>query len=221
MTSAPRSIFSVKNYIFIFLIFFSARPLYLKERAQSYQPSTKTSPMNSLKTSPVTSLKTSPMTSLPETPTSHKSDTLEKWKQQQELERERIRRLEQPTPPKRPPKKPHLRGDTPPPATPPRGQTPVSRSASATPTSNHSSRGATPTGQLNRTSLRHSRPKYPSPPGSPRRLRSPTPPPPPSPHPSSPLATPPQGKELPLPPPPSGLGQVDEEKMEMTTPTLR
>eukprot|EP00095_Tigriopus_kingsejongensis_P005933 maker-scaffold316_size209483-snap-gene-1.28 protein:Tk05933 transcript:maker-scaffold316_size209483-snap-gene-1.28-mRNA-1 annotation:"protein shroom" len=161
---------------------FSARPVYLQEKAQAYRNGQDVTPPSV-------------------------SGTLEAWRHRQETERDRIRRVEQhPMPPERPPKKPHLRSSssresTPPPGTPSRGHTP-SRSSSSS-----SSRVNTPVLYSRSSSFQHaSKPKCPTPPSSPAPLlkaRSPTPPPPPS-----PLLrgnTPPNLCDLPLPPPPALL----------------
>ncbi|XP_059080117.1 NHS-like protein 1 isoform X2 [Tigriopus californicus] len=162
----------------------SARPVYLQEKAQAYRNGATLEEKREI-TPPTI------------------SGTLEVWRQRQESERDRIRRMElHPSPPERPPKKPHLRSsssrdNTPPPTTPPRGHTPSHSSSSG------SSRVTTPISYSRSSSIRHSKPKFPSPPGSPRsgaKARSPTPPPPPSPLPRMP--SPPSIQDLPLPPPP-------------------
>lgn len=118
-------------------------------------------------------------------------------------------------PPERPPKKPHLRGNSPP-ATPPRGVTPISRppsrtSSNATPPS----RGTTPTSSV------RGRPKFPSPPGSPEKSRI-TPPigtvPPPPMETNFDYDTPTSIQDMPLPPPPPVLEESTEEQEK---PTLR
>ena len=118
------------------------------------------------------------------------------------------------SPPERPPKKPHLRSsreNSPPPQTPPRGQTPSvpSRPPSRTspvgqmpvPGSAHSSRVSTPNlfrSTSSSTTSSRCRPKFPSPPTSPTRgassksVRRPT-------------------DDLPLPPPPTDMNESSND----------
>ena len=174
---------------YFFSFYYSARPVYLQERAQILNNGTSSSSKSG---TPI-------------------------WQT-----------IQPDLPPERPPKKPHLRGPgdtTTPPITPPRGATPCSRpdsrsSSNATPPS----RGTTPT-----SSVRGSRPKFPSPPGSPEksRLKEGLPweaPPPPPMETNFDYGTPTDQKgvsniqSMPLPPPPT----LEESTCtEVEPPTLR
>ncbi len=173
-----------------FFSLFSARPVYLQERAYNRNNNN-----NNRKSG---------------TPIADSLDRTEAWRR---LGNGAPPSEKSVTPPERPPKKPHLRGDSAtPPVTPPRGATPSSRppsrsSSNATPPS----RGTTPNSSV------RGRPKYPSPPGSPEKTRL-LPPPPieTSFDYDTPTTTTSNIQSMPLPAPPTENESRDEQK-----PTLR